>query len=84
MEYIRLKWTLKLLLELPGMFQLLKSYMTDLETESEITSNFVQGTLWKKMYEKFEKGKFFLPLFLYYDEFETGNVLGSHMQENKN
>lgn len=83
LEYIPLKWSLKLLLELPGMFQLLKSYMNDLEMDSDITSNFIQGKLWKQMREKFEKGKFFVPLIIYYDDFETGNALGSHAGKQK-
>lgn len=53
LEYIPLQWSLKMLLELPGMFDLLTSYMNDLEMETYIISNFIQGKLWKQMREKF-------------------------------
>lgn len=77
-ECIPLKWSLKILLEIPGMFELLKKYMSVLENEPDIISNFIQGKLWKKMSENFEAEKLVIPLFVYYDEFETGNALGSH------
>lgn len=77
-QYIPLKWSLKVLLEIPGMFQLLKDYMYDLQMEQNIISNFIQGNLWKEVSKNFGEGKFVIPLFAYYDEFETGNALGSH------
>ena len=76
--YIPLKWSLRLLLEIPGIFELLKTYMNELQSEQVVISNFIQGQYWKEKSREFGSNKFVLPLFLYYDEFETGNALGSH------
>ncbi|OXU18863.1 hypothetical protein TSAR_016859 [Trichomalopsis sarcophagae] len=75
-QYIPLKWSLKLLLEIPGVLDIIKNYMRDLESESNIIFNFTQANLWKKLRENFQN-KFFIPLFIYEDDFETGNALFS-------
>ena len=47
-QYIPLSWSLKLLLEIPGMYNILRDYMMDMERETNIVTNFVQADLWKK------------------------------------
>jgi len=42
-----------------------------------VLGNFVQRTFWQSRIQKLE-GKTVLPLFMYFDDFENGNVLGSH------
>lgn len=44
--------------------------------ESTSMENFVQGNLWKK--KGFQPNKICIPFFLYTDEFEINNPLGSH------
>ena len=79
--HIPLKQSLKLLLEIPGALNLLTKYADDLQSETNIISNFIQADLWKRKYKPVD-GKFTIPLFVYEDEFETGNVLGSHAGKN--
>lgn len=45
-------------------------------------SNVIQGSVWKSKLAAFEN-KFYLPLFLFFDDYETGNPLGSHAGGNK-
>lgn len=40
-------------------------------------TNFVQGKLWKEKISEYE-GKIVFPYFLYVDDFEINNPLGSH------
>lgn len=51
--------------------------MTNLMSNKSVLGNFIQGTFWQSRIKKFE-GKTVLPLFLFFDDFESGNVLGSH------
>ena len=81
-QYIPLKSTLKLLLELPGIFDLIMDYMSELKAEKNIISNFIQAQFWNEASQSFGN-KIVMPLFVYEDEFETGNALGSHGGINK-
>ncbi|XP_018364517.1 PREDICTED: uncharacterized protein LOC108762153, partial [Trachymyrmex cornetzi] len=45
--------------------------------DNTIITNFIQGKLWKNINAQLE-GKTVLPLFLYFDDYETNNPLGSH------
>jgi len=47
------------------------------QSDSDVISNFVQGKLWKEKITLYE-GKIVFPYFLYVDEFEVNNPLGSH------
>jgi len=76
-QYIPLKWSLKLFLEIPGMFETIQNYVEELEQNPNIISNFIQADLWKSMKNEF-KNKLVLPLFIFEDDFECGNALGSH------
>lgn len=71
-QYVSLTWSLRLLLEIPGVFDLIKNYMNDLESETNIISNFLQADLWKKVKKNFGE-KICIPLFIYEDDFEAGN-----------
>ena len=77
---IPLHWSLKLLFEIPGCFDLVKNYMEELKREKNIISNFTQGKLWKEKYATCHLGEdeLLIPIFVYEDAFETGNGLGSH------
>lgn len=81
--YIPLRWTLKILLEIPGCFKLLKSSMENLLSDKNIISNFIQADLWTNILKEFDKDKFLVPLFMYFDDIEVGNTLGSHAGKNK-
>lgn len=46
-------------------------------SNDDCISNFVQGKLWKEKIQKYE-GKLVFPYFIYMDDFEINNPLGSH------
>lgn len=80
--YTPMQWTLKLLLETPGVLKMLETYMTELRREKLVVSNFIQCSNWKKKAKKYV-GKLVLPIFLFNDDFEAGNSLGAHSGANK-
>lgn len=81
-QYIPIGRVLKTYLELPGNFDLLKSCMLKWEKESDVISNFCQGTLWKGIKLRFVD-RLSSSLILYYDDYNVNNVLGSHKNKNK-
>lgn len=48
-----------------------------LDKNKTVISNIIHCRLWKEIREKFEE-KIILPLFLYYDDYESNNPLESH------
>lgn len=79
--HVPLKLTLEAFFKVPGMFNQMQGYADSLSRDKTMISNFIQGDLWSKKYKTSEKLIF--PLFVYFDEFETGNALGSHSGEEK-
>lgn len=81
--FIPLKWTLKKFLQIPGAMNLLKNHMTQLINTTDIISNFVQGDFWRRKLSNSDPNKFYVPLFMFFDDIEVGNPLGSHAGKNK-
>lgn len=76
-QFIPLRHTLKHFLELKNVYLECADYLKKLNTESDsYLTNFVQGDLWKEKVKANENNIF--PLFIYFDEFEIGNALGTH------
>ncbi|KAI8116607.1 hypothetical protein CVS40_11351 [Lucilia cuprina] len=50
------------------------------EEEQSGYSNFIQGNLWQKKVATYESGEICIPYFLYFDDFEINNPLGTHCQ----
>ena len=78
-KYVPLKWIFKKLSEVSETFDTLVSHMSTLYNESSIVSNFVQDSLWKNIREN-SNNKFYIPNFLFQDDCEAGNELGSHAE----
>ena len=82
-SYIPLRKTLKLFLEIPNMFDRILNYMDEFSLCNNIITNVIQADLWIRKYS----GKFVnvivLPIFLFYDDLEVGNCLGSHAGNQK-
>ena len=81
--HVPLRKTLKLFLEIPGVFQEIHHYIEKLNRESYIISNIMQGQLWLKNYKNKFINEIILPLYIFCDELEVGNPLGSHAGINK-
>lgn len=65
------------------MFEEVQKYVKELSLEKDILSNIMQGDLWLKKYCPLIRDKIVFPLILFFDEFQTGNPLGSHAGEQK-
>lgn len=78
MYFIPLRKVLINYLSIPSVLEEIIEYISKLENEKGEVSNVIQSDLWKNKKQLMGSDKFILPLFLYTDEFETGNVLGSH------
>ena len=76
--YVSLKKTMKLFLEIPGMFDQIMKYLQKLRQETHIITNIVQGGLWLEQYSKKFFNELVLPFYISYDDLEVGNALGSH------
>lgn len=80
-----IKLVLKKFIELPGVFSIIRSYQRELINETNVLTNVIQGTLWKDLTDCNNENDNIIkvPLILYFDDFESGNALGSHAGEYK-
>lgn len=76
-EFIPLRLLLKKFFELPNLLSDTFSHVNSLLSVSHIVSNFVQGNYWREFLHHCTKTPV-SPIFIYFDEFEVNNPLGSH------
>lgn len=76
-HFLSMKKNLISFFELPNVLKVATEFMHDSSLHSNTLTSFLDGSTWKDMNLKFP-GKIILPLFLYYDDAEMGNPLGSH------
>lgn len=76
-EYISLGKVLKNFFSLPNVLSTTLEYMEKLNLQKNIC-NLIQTEFWKDKLSNYKETDTVLPLFFYYDEFESGNPLGSH------
>lgn len=57
--------------------------MKELQHDFLSLRNVIQGTLWRSKVATEFGEKFVLPLYVYFDDYEVGNPLGSHAGLNK-
>lgn len=70
-------------LQLPGIFTEISNYVDELVNDkSKIITNIMQGKFWRQNCINRENLKIW-PLYVYYDELECGNALGSVAGKNK-
>lgn len=75
-QFVSIGVILQKFFELPNVLtETLKNIENLNSTSSSAVSHIVQTDFWKK---KCDTNKVTLPLYIYYDEFESGNPLGSH------
>lgn len=77
-QFISIGKVLQLYFEIPGMFDETIHYMKKLYNEKQYVCNVIQTDFWKNKTMNLGKDEIAIPLFLYYDDFECGNPLGSH------
>ncbi|KYN18886.1 hypothetical protein ALC57_08792, partial [Trachymyrmex cornetzi] len=77
-QYIPLNLILKKFFELTNALANTLTYMESLNKQNSELHNFIQGRLWAKKRQKYSKYDIVLPLFVYFDDVEVNNPLGSH------
>ncbi|KAL7295783.1 hypothetical protein TKK_0010834 [Trichogramma kaykai] len=73
---------LKKIFELPNFYDAVISYKSELKKETSLVSNFVQCKLWKRKIANSGE-KIVFPLFVFSDDYESGNPLSRHSGQNK-
>uniref|UniRef100_A0A1Y1NC62 C2H2-type domain-containing protein n=1 Tax=Photinus pyralis TaxID=7054 RepID=A0A1Y1NC62_PHOPY len=76
-QFISLKAILQKFFALDNVLDDTLTYISSLEKKSGV-SNIIQTKFWKDKISCYDAHDIVLPLFLYYDDFEAGNPLGSH------
>lgn len=79
--FLPLKFQIKKFLELPEILNLVLENMEALQKKGSY-SNFINGSLFEEKKSMIQGSGIVLPFFLYTDDFETNNPLGSHSSEN--
>ena len=74
--FIPLRQTLQKFFELPDAFTATMHYINSLK-DSDIITNFIQSKLWREKKKSFANDAIVFPLFVYYDNWEVNNPLGS-------
>jgi len=81
-QIVEIRQVLSLLFQRPNFLHLMKSHYNELMSNNIVCNNFVQGQLWKSQVSYFDNKTVF-SIFIYFDDYETGNALGSHSGKNK-
>ncbi len=80
-EFIPLREVLQKFFETSDILEKTMSYYKLLMEDTDSISNFVQGSFWRekmRLETKEQNDKLIFPLFLYFDDYENNNPLGSH------
>lgn len=83
--HIPLDKQLKCFFNIPGLLKVVLNYETQLIkefNETGIVSNILQTELWQKYKRKYQN-RILIPIYLFLDDFTTGNALGSHAESTK-
>lgn len=75
-QFISLRQVLKNFLELPNVYNSIIEFMAEAAKDKYNISSVLQGQIWKNVCDLFTD-RIVLPLYIFFDEFETGNPLGS-------
>nr|XP_018911547.1 PREDICTED: uncharacterized protein LOC109040177 isoform X1 [Bemisia tabaci] len=82
LQFVPLRLVLRQFLQQPGVIDRINSHLQRVVSETDgFMTDFVQGTLWRSTIGKIETAQdntLIWPLFFYADDYECGNVLGSH------
>lgn len=76
-QFISIRYVFQKFFEIPGYLEKTLQYVNFLRDEKNVISNVIQGSLWQNISKKFQD-KIVFPLYLYYDDYENNNPLGSH------
>ena len=77
-----IKFQIKTFLELLGVFEKIWIH-TNLIMESRVLSHFINRSLWKKKLSSYDKNTFVIPYFMFIDDTQVNNPIGSHSKSGK-
>lgn len=77
-----IKFQIKQFFELPNVLSFTIENIKNLENNLNI-QNFINGELWQNKKLSYEKNDLIIPYFIFIDDFEVNNPLGSHRGTNK-
>lgn len=75
--FIPLRQVLQQFFQLSDVFTVTMHYIDSLK-DLDCVKNFIQSELWYQKRNNFDNNDIVLPLFIYYDDWEVNNPLGSH------
>lgn len=81
--YVSITETMSSFFHMPEVLPRTLEYINQLRDEKHVFRNYIQGSHWNAKLNFYPKNAIVFPLFIYYDEFESGNPLGSHAGSNK-
>lgn len=83
-QFIPIRKVLKYFFELPNVLNRTLAYINEFKNDSKVY-NIIQTVFWKKKVKflNHSPDDIVLPLFIYFDEFESGYLLGSHANIHK-
>ncbi|KAJ8685014.1 hypothetical protein QAD02_020807 [Eretmocerus hayati] len=81
--HVPLPESFKVFLEIPGVFEKIELFRSELQQDTQFLSNVMQALIWKQKYAPSHPLKIVYPLEVYIDEFEPGDGMGSHAGEQK-
>ncbi|XP_031328429.1 uncharacterized protein LOC116159562 [Photinus pyralis] len=81
-KFIPLRQIFSALFQLPNFLLDVRAYIQTLDKDSFVLTSFVQSNIWQQKLLQ-HNNKTVLPLFIYFDDYEAGNPLGSHSGKNK-
>lgn len=80
--FIPLRENLKQFLEVSGVLEIITNYQKEVYEDKHVLRNIVNGTSWQHTLQN-GKEETVIPLTIYFDDFESGNPLGSHAGNQK-
>ena len=82
LSFIPLRTLFNTIFSLPNVFQIANSYLYE-QDQNVVIDDFGHSPFWKSKRDTLFRDKFVVPLYIYYDEFECNNPLGSHARVHK-
>lgn len=82
-QFISTRHVLKKFFEMKNILSDTLDYINEIKSCDTILMNFIQGSLWQNKIKDHDKNQIVLPIFLFFDDYEVGNPLGSHSSIHK-
>jgi len=82
-QFIPMRDVLKKFFQLKDILKNSIDYVNETKSCDAVLMNFTQGSVWKNKMKDYGKNQIVFPIFLFFDDYEVGNPLGSHSGTHK-